>query len=82
MSLKALGALIGATASAGFLLKARSEGIWENVSMPMIRMLDAESAHRMSVRLASFGLVPRFPTAENDKDVLVSYGNLNVLYLI
>ena len=72
-SLKTLGALIGVTAASSvYLVKTRSESVWENISMPLIRMLDAETAHRMSIKLASKGLIPRFPTRDEDKEVLVS----------
>lgn len=67
-----LGTLMGLSASSLLLMKSRSETVWDSVTMPIIRQLDPEVAHRLSIRLASYGLVPSFPTQSEDQEVLVS----------
>jgi len=70
LSVGAVGGLLGVTASSLLLMKTKNETVWEKVTMPLIRLLDAEVAHRLSVILASRGLVPSFPTSAADKEVL------------
>lgn len=69
--IKAFAGLVGLTATGVVVMsKTKNEYIWENVSMPLIRKMDPEVAHRMAVKLAAYGLVPSFPTPQDDKEVL------------
>lgn len=68
---KLLGGLVSTGAGTGlFLCKSKNEYLWENVNMPVIQCLDAEMAHVLAVKLASYHLVPTFSTHINDKDLL------------
>ena len=72
MAFRVLGvAGVTGVASAAYLMHSKSEGVWNNVNMPIIRTLDAEKAHRLSVRLAGVGWVPSFKTLDEDKNLLV-----------
>merc|ERR1719204_1888206 len=53
-------------------MKSTDENVWGSVTMPLIRLLNAEQAHTTAVKLAAYGLVPSFTTREEDKDVLKS----------
>lgn len=69
--LRAVG-LISATLCGGgvYLVKSTDENVWQSITMPLIRLLDAEQAHTSAVKLASYGLVPSFKTHTNDADLL------------
>ena len=41
--------------------------------MPLIRILGAETAHELAVKVAAWELVPSFKTEEKDRDLLVSF---------
>ena len=82
LAIGAVGSLLGVTASSLVLMKSQSETLWESVTMPMIRLLDPEVAHRLSVRLASCGLVPSFATISEDKEILVSTKKLISYYYL
>ena len=58
--------------SATYLMHSTSESMWENISMPFIRLLDAEQAHRLAVKTASWGFIPKFVTKNEDREILVS----------
>lgn len=72
LTIGTMGTLMGLSVSSLLLMKSRSETVWDSVTMPIIRQLDPEIAHRLSIRLASYGLVPSFPTQSEDKELLVS----------
>jgi len=65
-----LGVSVGAALSAGYLTTSTNETVWKNISLPLIQKLDAETAHVLAVKTASWGLVPEFKTKDEDKNVL------------
>jgi len=68
---KILGCVVSTGALSGVLLsKSKNEHVWSNVNMPLIRLLDAEKAHKLAVQLASYGMVPSFATLAEDHEVL------------
>lgn len=77
---KLFGCVVSAGALSGFYLtKTQNEFIWSNLNMPLVRLLDAENAHKLAVKLASYGLVPSFQTLPGDKDLLVSRSETRLL---
>ncbi|XP_065675921.1 dihydroorotate dehydrogenase (quinone), mitochondrial isoform X2 [Hydra vulgaris] len=66
--------LVGSSAVSSLTLTSlcltTNESVWENISMPLIRMIDAERAHILAVKLASWKLVPKFKTLDADKSLL------------
>jgi hypothetical protein len=49
----------------GANLYAGSERFYEEVVMPTLRMVDAETVHRWSIQLAKYGLVPRMKSIDD-----------------
>lgn len=73
LSRKVLAGCLWGLCGATYVSTSRSEYIWEHFTMPVIRLLDAEQAHRLAVMLASFPLkplVPSFPTKTEDTALL------------
>jgi dihydroorotate dehydrogenase len=64
-------ALVGCTSVAfcGYFTIRGDDQFYKNVIMPVIKLLDAERAHILAVKLASYGLVPR--DREKDPEILV-----------
>lgn len=65
------GASVGGAATSAYLMHTRNEWCWTNINMPLIRILSAERAHELAVKVAAWELVPSFKTEEKDRDLLV-----------
>ena len=68
--------IVGIIGAAGILIPvylttSKSETVWK-VAQSLFRGQDAELAHTIAVKTASWGMVPRFDTQETDREVLVS----------
>lgn len=83
MALRKVGIVsVAGLVTTAYLLQTRNETLWKHVNMPVIRLLDAERAHRLSVRLAATGFVPKFETQKEDRDLLVRIRFLNIYLLV
>lgn len=67
------GASVGGAATSAYLMHTKNEWCWANINMPLIRILSAERAHELAVKVAAWELVPSFKTEEKDRDLLVSF---------
>ena len=63
--------VIAMAAVAGFVFAFEAyignESVWSSLVMPLMHNVDPETAHRISIQLASFGIVPRI--AADSKEV-------------
>ena len=75
--------LIGSSTVSGLaltsLMLTTNESVWENITIPLIQTIDAERAHVLAVRIASWKIVPRFTTKKADRSLLVCQYILNVV---
>ena len=56
-----------------FCIATGDPQFYRSIMMPAVaRLMDAETAHRTAVKLASYGLVPRGRDIKEDKEILVS----------
>ena len=65
------GVSVGGVATSAYLMHTKNEWCWANINMPLIRILSAERAHELAVKVAAWELVPSFKTKEKDRDLLV-----------
>lgn len=61
----------------GYFTVNGDESFYRNIIMPAVRLLDAERAHVMAVKLAAKGLIPQ--DYSPDPDILVNYNCISFL---
>ncbi|RKP38161.1 Dihydroorotate dehydrogenase-domain-containing protein [Dimargaris cristalligena] len=63
------GLVLGATFGSFYLMDSQA-GIYPYVIMPLMRLLDPEDVHRLSIQLASYGLSPKDPRRDREDSAL------------
>lgn len=64
----------------GLQVYVGNEKIWKNYVMPVMHKIDPERAHRISIKLASFGIVPYIlPDTKEMESFLVKKSEINMI---
>ena len=72
---------IGIGGTIGTSLALDHTWTWKHVAMPIVSILDAETAHRAAVRMASWGCTPRDRTSDFSSLVSLVHVRIGIILL-